>query len=369
MSEAQSISGAPQEAQRSASPRRGRMPLSLRLREALLRVMYFYWDAPVELGRLMWRLGLKRKAAQLLRAAHETNAWDSALGEILCDMTFDLDEAQYALGTVERSAFILRVMARSFPSERVGVAYFENLEAMLRGRARRSEPGKLVFGLGVGRVGSTTLTGIMQSVPGAVATHEIPPHIWWTPDPRQVEFHKRRFRILLHYAPLVFDGAKFWIAALDEFFAEFPGSKAIGLYRDVEANVDSFAKLWAPGKANVARQHSGVWESTYWSPMNPAYVEPDWAKSDPGGAKRFLIRRNVTEHNARLEALAARYPDRLLLVRTEELDKPETRAAIERFVGLPVTRSIIRRNTGSADDSIYQYGADVPVEAPQRSSP
>jgi len=332
----------------------GRVPASLRLREALLRVMAFYWDAPVQFARLLQRVGMKRTAKRVLSVAFDVNPWDTALGEILCDAAFDLEEAKYAPGTMARAAFIMTVLLRSSPSERITEAYFDNLEAMLRARERRSEPGTLVLGMGPGRVGSTTLAAIIRSNEAAIATHENPPFLWWDPHFRQVDFHKRRFRLLLHHAPVVFDGAPWWLNAWEIFLAEFPSLKAIGLYRDSEAIVRSLARFPAPYQCGHAAAHNGLWDPTRWSATNPAYEVPEDAAKAPAEAKIAIIRRYVIEYHQRMTALAEAHPGRILLLQTEELDEPEARAKIESFIGLPVTRAAIRLNVGNADDSVYR---------------
>jgi hypothetical protein len=340
------------------------------LRETLLRLMGFYWDAPVEFARLLRRLGMKGAAAALLGIAYDANAWDAALGEILCDALFDLGQAQHPPGTDERAAFIMEVMARSYPSERITEAYFENLESRLRTRERRSEPGMLVLGLGPGRVGSTTLAGIIRSNDDAIATHEVPPRVWWYPQRRQIEFHKRRFRMLLQYSPLVFDGAHWWLNLLEEFSREFPSMKVIGLYRDQEAIVRSLASFPARRECGHAAPHNGLWNSTRWSATNPGYDVPAGARDNPDEAKVAIIRRYVAEYNERVRAMAAREPRRFLLLRTEELDDLAARQKIEAFVGLPVTKAPIRLNVGSADDPLSGSVWASPKPDPEpRASP
>jgi len=353
MIEADTRSGATPKSDRPAAARKGRMPVSLRLREALLRIMAFYWDAPVTFARLLWRLGMKRAAVSGLRAAFDVNPWDAALGQILCDMSYELGERSLPLGTMERSIFIVRVLVRSHVSERVTEAYFANLDAMLRQRARRGEPGTLVLGLGAGRVGSTTLANIVGSNPAAMATHENPPFLWWQPQPDQLEFHTRRFRLLLPYAPIVFDGAHWWLNALEHMFSEFPTAKAIGLVRDVEANVRSFARLPLRHQCGHASLHNGLWNTNRWSTTRPAYRPPASAKADPDAAKVDLIRRYVVEYNERLRTLAARTPERFLLLATEELDSVATRQKIGDFLNLPVTETAVRLNVGMALESVY----------------
>jgi len=331
----------------------GRAPLSVRLREALLRVAAFYWDGPVTLARLLRRIGLKRVGVRLLSLAFDVNPWDAALGAALCNMSYELGESACPPGTMARATFIMRALARSYPSERVSAAYFANLEAMLDQRERRGEPGTLVLGLGAGRVGSTTLTSIVAANKAVIATHENPPFVWWQPHRRQIEFHKRRFHLLLHHAPVVFDAAYWWLNVLEEFFAEFPSSKAIGLVRDIDATVRSFASLPAAHECGHVEPHNGLWNQTRWSATHPAYAPPPGARADRGAAKQALIRRYVAEYNQRLATLAAGTPERLLLVATEELDSATTRRKIGEFIGLPVSESVIRLNVGSTADALH----------------
>jgi hypothetical protein len=77
---------------------------------------------------------------------------------------------------------------------------------------------------------------------------------------------------------------------------------------------------------------------------------PEGARRYPVKAKEDLVRRYVVEYNDRLRQLAARMPDRVLLLRTEELDTPATRRRISEFVGLPVGTAKVHLNMGTDAD-------------------
>lgn len=213
-------------------------------------------------------------------------------------------------------------------------------------------PGRIVLGLGCGRCGSTTLAALLHSVEGAISTHENPPIVFWEPLPRQVQFHLDRFRSFSRYFPVVADCSHWWLNLLPVIFDAFPLSEAIGVQRETEACVRSWMGALPLHKNHWVPPYTHFWLGDQWDPCFPNYDLPPEAKRDLGGAREALIRRYVAEYNARLQALAALNPRRLLLLRTEDLDLPATRDAISEFLGLPVTRQGIRLNNhGTIDDT------------------
>jgi hypothetical protein len=283
-------------------------------------------------------------AETLLWRVHCANPYDSSLGEHLANMIYDRGERRFPIGTVERGRFIMKTLERSYPSARVADAYRHNLQELLKRRERRDSPGQVVLGLGAGRCGSTTLTAILHSIDGAVSTHENPPEIFWEPRPTQVQFHIDRFRIFSRYFPLVADCAHWWINALDTIFDAFPTSKAIALRRDTDACVRSWMRVSPADVNHWVAPHNGIWPADRWDPLYPHYDPPSGARQDPRRAKEELAYRYVTEYNERLATLAARMPERVLLLRTEELDLPSTRRRMSEFLDLPVDLSARRLN-------------------------
>ncbi len=330
---------------------RARSRLKLAAWVAARRLFMYYWDGPTNFASLLCRVGLSSAAEKLLGAAFESNPYDRALGVQLGDLAYANGERQWPLGSVARSIFLLEAIYKSFPSERLTVAYFENLEALMSRRKARSERGLLVLGMGSGRVGSTALAAMIAANPDVLSTHENPPLVWWSSDNSQVDFHVRRFRILTRYFPVVFDWSSWWLGQAETIGREFPNYKVIGISRDIDTVVRSFMRITEARENSHAPLHNGIWVATRWSPTREAIALSDDARRNPHAAKETQYRRAVTDYEARMAALAARLGDRFLQLRTEALDELATREKVGAFLGLGGPISLARRNVGSAHDS------------------
>lgn len=334
--------------------RRRHQRTKTKIRTALRRAMSSYWNAPVQFGYFLRSLGKPVWAERFLSTAFEANPYDIALGELLCDIAFDNRIVRHALKTSERGSIILAVLNGTFPSERVIEAYFENLSVLMRPCTQRSFPGLIVLGLGTGRVGSTSLSAMIATNSKVLATHENPVCIWWTPHPRQIDFHLRRFRLLTQYYPVVFDWAHWWLNAGDAVFGAFPTSKAIGIHRDVDATVQSLLRVESKRDNIVASMHNKLWGISQWNPMRPDYPVPEDVGGDRERARELMVRRYVNEYNSKMTALAERLPGRVLLLHTEELDDPSTGRKVSDFVDLEIKLPTMRRNVGDRENSRSQ---------------
>lgn len=312
-----------------------------------------YLDFPLLVTEMIRRFGKAAVAERLLNIVFDAYPYDWPLAARLGDIIYENHEQEFQRGTKQRNDFLLNAIFRSFPSERLTEAYFENLEQILARQTRRHEPGRVILGLGSGRSGSTTLTAIIASVEGALATHENPPLVFWEPLRTQVDFHFRRFTLLAQYHSFVFDCAHWWINLLDPVFARFPDAKAIALYRNTELCVQSWIKIttepWNFNYWVVPRNR--IWQYDRWYPTHPNYPLPPHARRSPASAKEGLIRRYVTEYNDRLKQLAAEMPQRILLLRTEELNLPKTRERISHFLGASVGGEAVHLNVNTIADA------------------
>jgi hypothetical protein len=324
------------------------------LRRAAKQPLHLYSELPTRLGGVLRHLGFGAAAEALLYRVHCAQPYDIGLAEHLADFAYRRREHHFALGTPERSEFLLRILNRAFPSPRVTAAYFENLDAYLAARAPNAEPGRVVLGLGAGRCGSTSLAGILQRVPRAIATHEIAPFVHWDPLPCQIAFHLRRFELLRQFFPLVADCAHWWLRAVEPVFATIPDSLAIGLVRDEADCVRSWMAVSPPDVNHWVPPYNHIWPADKWDALYPHYEPPRDARRDPAHAKAQLIRRYVREYNECLTALADRYSGRILLLRTQQLDRAETRREIGRFLGQTVDFETVRLNARRDDVEIEE---------------
>ncbi len=258
------------------------------------------------------------------------------------------------LSTLERAQLLLRIIAITLPTPALVDAYFDTLKQVLAGRSPRETPGRIILGIGPGRCGSTTLTSVFSAVPESCSTHENPPPLFWQPTPEQIKMHLRRFRVLRDYFDVIFDAAHWWIHLLDPLFTEFPETKVVGLVRDADACVASFMRLKGSGRGTLnhwATPGNGIWGTSPGDPLYPSYAVPSVSVNDPDAGKAALIARYVNEYNDRMQALAAAHPDRITLVRTEELSNAETYARLSDFLGVPLSPPNKSLNVGGAADS------------------
>lgn len=243
---------------------------------------------------------LEHRAAKLLKAMH----------------------AEPAREPMEACQRLLEIMEESYPTAELSAEYFANLEITLRERPRLARPGQLVIGLGTGRCGSTSLSAMLETVPNSCSTHETPPQIFWDPMPEQIDFHIKRFRALADHYALVCDVSHWWLNVIDQIFDHFPDAKVIGLFRDRDECAQSFMRIQGFGKGTFnpwAPHGNGIWRSGKWDASYPSLPLPNYANRNPDRTKLELITRYVEEYNAQLEVLAARAPDRVKLVRTDDL--------------------------------------------------
>jgi hypothetical protein len=288
----------------------------------------------------------------------DSDPYDRSARENLAELLFRLFKDEHPVGTIPRGQRIVLLMSGSFPTPTMVAWYFENLERLLEGRPRLPSPGQAILGLGSGRCGSTSLTAMLAAIEGSCATHENPPLIYWKPENAQLDFHMRRFRLLAEFFPLVFDASHWWLWAIDRFFTEFPNGRAIGLHRDAETCAQSFMRVKGQGRGSFnhwVAPGNGIWCTNYWDPTYPTYPLPENADADPDAAKAQLIVRYVEEYNNALFALRERLPEKVMLIRTEELALPTVQEKMFDFIGRRGSVPPLVLNAGTVDDGARTF--------------
>jgi hypothetical protein len=287
--------------------------------------------------------------------------YDPAPRKKLAHLLYHMRRSSHPMGTVDRSHAILNLIAQSFPTRELSELYFDNLKQLLKARPKRSAPGIIALAVGAGRCGSTSLAAAMAAVPGSCSTHENPPPIDWKPVEEQVRFHFDRLKFLADYNSIVCDASHWWLNTLPRFFSEIPAGKVIGLCREVEPSVQSFMRIKGTGQGSInhwAPPGNNLWSATLFDPTYPSYrLEPSMM-SELDAAKASLIRRYVAEYNETLVSLAQAQPDRMLLVRTEEMNDPAAARRISDFLGVQVAIPSVHlnvNNTEDSDNAIYRF--------------
>jgi hypothetical protein len=317
----------------------------------------FQFDTPtaVRVAELLEQDGNLDAAAQVWWQLCALDPYDRRARERVGDLAYEVHRATMPPPGVERSRMLLKIIGLSFPTAKLTGLYFESLRAALAGRPRRAEPGKLVIALGTGRCGTTTFASMLAG-PDACATHENPPGVYWQPVEEQLRFHVERFRLLLEYFAVVCDASYWWLNARGRLWAEFPEAKLVGLVRETQSCVESFMKQKGFGAGSLnhwAPAGSGIWRTAPLDPCLPKYAVPETAAADPDGAKRAMIARYVSDYNKELAAIAAADPQRMLIVRMEELGEPASCARIGGFLGLALApRAALNVGTTADGDQL-----------------
>ena len=304
-------------------------------------------------------------AVTTLHAVVNLDPYNDAVRRKFADLLFRSKQEQFAVGTVERSRFLLNVMGFDYLSHEIERTYFENLEVLLRSRPPSAARGSLVLGLGPGRCGSTSLTEMLQRTSVCCATHENPPLVHWTPKDEQVAFHRKRFEILLQYFPVVFDAAHWWLNALGGLKQSFPEVKLVALIRDPDDCAASFLKVKGvgPGSINHWTEHGGLyWKPAVWDRLYPSYDVNDFASAPTDFQNEEavhklqleLVRKFVSDYNAAIMALNGSMEDRLLVVPTEDLSGQQVQDRIHDFIGVEGAFFEEVRNQGTTDDGMIQ---------------
>ena len=286
---------------------------------------------------------------------------DRASIERAADKLLDACQGKQPEGTVERGRLLLRIIKNSFPTQRLSSEYFRNLELLLRAKPRRVSPGKVLLGIGTGRSGSTSLAAMLAMAEDSCCTHENPPLIDWTPDDAQIQFHIRRFKLLADHYSLVADVSHWWLNSLDTFFDHFPGSKVVGLFRNLDECVQSFMNIKGYGAGSLnhwAMRGNGVWIPHVWDSTYPTYAVPSYSRRQPDRAKREMIGRYIEEYNATLRDRAERQSEQVILVQTAELSDPVRQRMIFDLVGAsarPFNRRLNVKNVTEGESEAFFF--------------
>lgn len=289
------------------------------------------------------------------------NPSDMAATERNAANLFQSRQHEEPFGSVGRGRLLLRMIEDTFPTPLLTDEYFRNLEHLLRLMPRRSEPGKIVIGLGTGRSGSTSLTALLGTVSDSCCTHENPPLIGWAPHAAEIAFHIRRFQLLADHYAVVADVSHWWLNALETLLAHFPDAKAVGLFRNLDKCVVSFMRIKGYGRGSFnhwAPRGNGIWKPNVWDRTYPTYPLDGDAAADPDRVKQEMITRYVIAYNDRLREYAERRPDQVMLVATEDFGTPDIQQSVLERIGasgMPLKQKLNVRSTEDGMSEDYTF--------------
>jgi hypothetical protein len=184
--------------------------------------------------------------------------------------------------------------------------FFSLYETFLKQRYQElKDSGKVVFVVGTGRNGSTSIAEALKKLPNSLVTHERPPIVFWKDAERQLSFHLRFIELSQKYFRFVVDAAHWWlphIRYLKKILGDFD---VIFLHRNVTDTVESFIRIKGAGRNSINHwtdHHGDYWTKHYWDKCYPDVVtfsEIGSCRSDfcMGMAKQVCIAKYVELYN------------------------------------------------------------------------
>lgn len=196
-------------------------------------------------------------------------------------------------------------------------------------------PTRVVFGLGTGRCGTTSLAALIALQPGAVGSHERHgPAVAWVGGEREVDAVLDEVAAdLARGASLVGDIGLYYLPYVGRIRARFPEARFVVLQRERQATVESFIEKTAD-KSNHWAPTPRFARHARWNQCFPTY--------DAALPKREAIGRYWDEYYAATDALERAEPGVFLTVRTEELGGEAAQRRILDFLGVPRERQVVR---------------------------
>ena len=240
--------------------------------------------------------------------------------------------------------------------------YDENLHKafeFLKNETMPEEPGPIIFGLGTGRSGSTSLAAILNSPEENYVTHEHPFLVPWALGEKEIDWHLERMAWLSHYYSLVGDVAHWWLPYVEYIIDKCPLSAFIAIKRSKQETVKSFVnlKLKPDGRfINHWTNHDGkVFHKNLWDRCYPKYginmpldiaLESYWQ-----------------DYYDECERLASKFPSKFVMLDLQELSTTNVLISALNSVGISMPKSLVdfKKNVGGGHDS--QQHASIPFRA------
>ena len=223
---------------------------------------------------------------------------------------------------------------------------------------KRNKKGRLILGTGTGRSGSTSLTALLQAQPRSYFSHEHPPNLSWTEANIRLDFHIKRFRLMLSLFDLVGDVSHWWLPHFEIIQNAFPDVKMIVTKRDLRQTVSSFLKIKGGerrGAINHWIRHDGsYWSSNFWDECYPKYE----AKT----LEEALIS-YWSDFYGYAENLQSKYPNAVRIVPIEFLSNVEGQTKIFEFLEIQagINKEHLFLNKAGTQDGVGMHPNLFPV--------
>gem|GEM_PF-2745020 len=190
--------------------------------------------------------------------------------------------------------------------------------------------GQLILGIGTGRNGSTSLTGLFASQKATYCTHEFPPLLPWNNDPDDdlFLFHLERFKLLAQTNQYVCEVSHWWLPRIELLLHNGLKLKVVAIKRAREETIRSFLNIKGGGdrgSINHWVDHDGkYWSANPWDVCYPKYAVD---------STKEALYEYWDEYYASVERIEKSYPDVIKTFSIEALSGEEGQETILRFCG------------------------------------
>ena len=226
----------------------------------------------------------------------------------------------------------------------------------------RKPPGRLIFGLGTGRSGSTTLSYLFGAQKHTYASHEHPPILEWRGSQAQFTFHLRRMSLLSKLYEQVADVSHWWLPRIGEVLRHFPSARFIVVQRDRQETIDSFLRIKGDDSKGTIHHwisHDGShFRRNLWDRAYPKFQSPNKAQS---------IGMYWDSYYAAAREAADLYPRHVRIADINDLSDAEKQTEILRFCGFanPVSEPQLHKNQQTISDGRSYWPNPLESTTPQ----
>lgn len=205
----------------------------------------------------------------------------------------------------------------------------------------------LIFGLGTGRSGSTSLYFLLSKQENTFSSHEYPPLIKWEDDKKNVFFHLNKCSILLNNFNFVADVSHWWLKYVELIIKKYPNSVFICMQRDKHETVSSFLRIKGygnKGTLNHWTNHDGRhWRHNIWDKTYPKYET---------NSLEYAIEEYWDQYYFISQSLEKKFPNNFRIFNIKNLSSKKGQMEILQFCKFPNPKIqlSIKENTNSIKD-------------------